>query len=367
MSSDAEHKTFTNVLILGASYGSLLGTKLLLAGHNVTLTCRESTANLIRTNGTVVRMPIRGRDAPIELKSKDLPGILMAATPDAIDVNSYDLVVFAMQEPQYSAPGVRELVKRIATSKIPTMSITNMPLYAFLKRIIPNIDVEKLAECFTEPTLWQSFDPRLVTQCSPDPQAFRPPEEPANVLVVRLPTNFKACKFGNEKDTAMLRQLEKDIQNATFHENGHELQVPVKLRVYDSVFCPLAKWAMLMAGNYRCVSQFPHDMISIQDAVGGNLEQSRAIYDWVIDVCIGLGGAVEDFVPFEKYAAAAKSLTKPSSAARALADGATYIERVDKLVALIASQQGKELAAVNTIVNNVDTWLAENEKRASKS
>ena len=29
-----------NILILGASYGSLLGTKLLMAGHNVTLVCR---------------------------------------------------------------------------------------------------------------------------------------------------------------------------------------------------------------------------------------------------------------------------------------------------------------------------------------
>ncbi len=29
------------ILILGASYGSLLGTKLLMAGHDVTLVCRR--------------------------------------------------------------------------------------------------------------------------------------------------------------------------------------------------------------------------------------------------------------------------------------------------------------------------------------
>ena len=29
-----------SILILGASYGSLLATKLLMAGHNVTLVCR---------------------------------------------------------------------------------------------------------------------------------------------------------------------------------------------------------------------------------------------------------------------------------------------------------------------------------------
>ena len=36
-----------NILILGASYGSLLSIKLLLAGHNVTLVCRRKTADLI--------------------------------------------------------------------------------------------------------------------------------------------------------------------------------------------------------------------------------------------------------------------------------------------------------------------------------
>ena len=35
------------VLILGASYGSLLGTKLAMAGHDATLVCRQATADLI--------------------------------------------------------------------------------------------------------------------------------------------------------------------------------------------------------------------------------------------------------------------------------------------------------------------------------
>jgi hypothetical protein len=46
-------------------------------------------------------------------------------------------------------------------------------------------------------------------------------------------------------------------------------------------------------------------------------------------VCIELGAAPADLVPFEKYAAAASGLTKPSSAARALFAGAPNIERVD--------------------------------------
>ena len=48
-----------NILILGASYGSLLATKLLMARHNVTLVCRSKTAELINRDGTEVRIKLR--------------------------------------------------------------------------------------------------------------------------------------------------------------------------------------------------------------------------------------------------------------------------------------------------------------------
>jgi hypothetical protein len=40
---------------------------------------------------------------------------------------------------------------------------------------------------------------------------------------------------------------------------------------------PLAKWPMLMAGNYRCIR--PEEMIPIKDAVHTNVDQSRNVYD----------------------------------------------------------------------------------------
>ena len=52
-----------NILILGASYGSLLATKLLMAGHNVTLVCRRQTAELINRDGTEVRIKLRDEAA----------------------------------------------------------------------------------------------------------------------------------------------------------------------------------------------------------------------------------------------------------------------------------------------------------------
>ena len=70
-----------NILILGASYGSLLATKLLMAGHNVTLVCRRSTAELINREGTEVRIKLRDEATHRAIFSRDLPGSLDAVVP----------------------------------------------------------------------------------------------------------------------------------------------------------------------------------------------------------------------------------------------------------------------------------------------
>ncbi|HEX5634470.1 MAG TPA: hypothetical protein VFX50_14615, partial [Gemmatimonadales bacterium] len=197
--------------------------------------------------------------------------------------------------------------------------------------------------------------------CSPDPQAFRPAEEPVNVLQVRLPTNFKAARFDSDAHTALLRGLASDIEAARLEHAGERIELPVKLKVHDSVYVPLAKWAMLLAGNYRCVR--PAGMVSIRDAVHGDVEASRAMYQWVVDLCVGLGADPGDMVPFDKYAAAALSLQSPSSAARALAAGAPYIERVDRLVQLVAAQRGMSSPAVDATVARVDEWLVRNRRK----
>src|SRR6201999_2848673 len=201
--------------------------------------------------------------------------------------------------------------------------------------------------------VWERFKPGLVSLCSPDPQAFRPPEEAANVLHVGLPTNFKASIFADEKHNALLRELESDIDAVKL--DGQD--VPVKLKVFDSMFVPLAKWSMLLTGNYRCIT--PQEPQSIRDAVHGDLARSRAIYDHVDSIARSLGADPEDQVPFEKYAKAAESLLKPSSAARAVAAGAPFIERVDLLVKLISHQLGAPGAEIDRTVQTVDQKLNE--------
>ncbi len=351
-----------STLVLGASYGSLLATKLLLAGHNVHLVCLAAEAELINADGTRVRMPVKGRDGLVEVDSRKLPGKLSASGPDGVDPSKFDLVALAMQEPQYRADGVRQLLDRVALGRVPCMSIMNMPPLPYLARI-PGLAIDGLQACFTDASVWRNFDAALMTLCSPDPQAFRPPEEKTNVLQVRLPTNFKVAGFASGAHTAILTRLQADIEAARFDAGAAgKIELPVKLKVHDSIFVPLAKWAMLLAGNYRCVQK--DGMQSIKEAVHGNLNETRAVYEWVAGLCVSLGADANDMVPFEKYATAALSLGSPSSAARALAAGAPNIERVDLLVKTIAAQQGMRSQAVDETVALVDDWLARNRAKA---
>jgi hypothetical protein len=345
------------VLILGASYGALLAAKLAAAGHHATLVCRASTAELINKEGLRLRLPAKD-GATLELHSCLLPGQIAASAPRLAEPEAYDLVVLAMAEPQYGAAGVRELLDRVAKARRPCLSIMNMPPPAYLQRIAA-LQTEPLRSCYSDPTVWQHFDPALVTLCSPDPQAMRVAGGPLNLVQVTLPTNFKAARFASEAHTALLRRLEADIEAARY--DGQAL--PVKLRVHESLFVPLAKWAMLLSGNYRCVT--PEGARSIRDAVHADPARSQAIYDWVCELCSLLGATAEDLVPFEKYAAAAAQLTGPSSAARALAAGATHIERVDRVVQAIAAQKGMRHPAVDETVALIDARLAANRKAAA--
>jgi len=351
-----------SILILGASYGSLLASKLLFGGHSVRLVCRPAGADLINAEGFRVRLPVRGCKAPVELDSRKLPGKITAGGTAGIDPKAYDLVALAMQEPQYRSPGVRELLDAVGRAKVPCMSMMNVPPLAYLKRI-SGLDTDALRAAYTDAAVWDGFDPDCITLCSPDPQALRPPDEKANVLQVTLPTNFKVARFPSDQSTAILQRLEREIEAIRFDTPEGKTELPVKLRVYDSIFVPLAKWAMLLAGNYRCITK--DGMRTTREAVGSDIETSRSVYNFVNDLCVKLGAKPEDLVPFEKYAAAAQSLTRPASAARALQDGAPNIERTDKLVQLIAAQKRLQLPAIDAQVALVDARLEANREKAA--
>src|SRR3984957_7250720 len=159
--------------------------------------------------------------------------------------------------------------------------------------------------------------------------------------------------------------MQAQIEAIRYDPGDGPIDLPVKLKVHDSIFVPLAKWAMLITGNYRCVTK--DAAVMIKEAVHTDLAASRQIYDWVRELCIKMGASPDDLVPFDKYAAAANGLVRPSSAARALFAGAPNIERVDRLVQAIAAQQGMRNAVLNDTVGMVDARLEMNRKAAQPS
>ena len=167
-----------------------------------------------------------------------------------------------------------------------------------------------------------------------------------------------SARFGCDAHTAMLRELGNSVDAARYEIGGEAVELPVKLKVHDSLFVPLAKWAMLLAGNYRCL--LDNGVRSIKEAVHADIEASRAVYEWVVDLCVSLGGDRGDMVPFDKYAGAALALQSPSSAARALSAGVPNIERVDRLVQSLGNQKGVRHPSVDETVARVDDWLVRN-------
>src|ERR1700751_3904267 len=94
-----------DVLIMGASYGSLLATKLLFGGHRITMVCLPAEVEAFNRDGAGGGPPIRGRKDLIEPDSRKLRGNLFAAGPGDVNPKDYALVALAMQEPQYRSPG----------------------------------------------------------------------------------------------------------------------------------------------------------------------------------------------------------------------------------------------------------------------
>ena len=107
------------------------------------LVCLPAEADLINAEGFKVKLPVRGRSEPVLLESKKLPGKVTAGPATGVDPKQYDLVGLCMQEPQYRSDGVRQLLDSIGKSRVPCMSIMNMPPLPYIKRITAAPDVDR--------------------------------------------------------------------------------------------------------------------------------------------------------------------------------------------------------------------------------
>ncbi len=163
-----------NVLTLGASYGSLLATKLLVRRP-------QDHDGVPAQRGRGVQY--RGRPHPHADprpqgadRARTRANCRAASGRRASPTSTrpiIDLVALAMQEPQYRSPGVRELLDAVARAKVPCMSIMNMPPLPYLKRI-PGLNTDA-----AEAGLYRCQRLGQFRARAPDPVQPRPAGDPA--------------------------------------------------------------------------------------------------------------------------------------------------------------------------------------------
>ena len=344
------------VLVLGASYGLLAAVKISLAGHHVTLVCRRAEADMFLADGAQVLIPTkdladrRALKLPTIAGVTHIGGVLGVVEPAGAQPDQFDLAILAMGEPQFAAPEIASLIAKIGQTVLPCLSLMNLLPATFLAAL--GLDTAKLAPAYGAFDVWQTLSPSQITSASPDPQAVRLDTARPNDLTVTLASNFKVAPFVDPSHQALIVRLAHGVD----HIDGPA--TAVRIVAHPSRFVPLAKWPMLITGNCRCLRDGPP--VSIGEAVHSELAESRQIYEWVSSIVRMIGASDNDLIPFDRYAAAAQSLSLPSSLARALYAKAPKIERVDLLVQLVAEELGQRSETLNSIVDHIETALIRN-------
>jgi hypothetical protein len=293
----------------------------------------------------------------VPVSAEAAPGLAALRTADQIDPQDYQFVILAMQEPQFKAPAIADLMARIAAAAVPCLSIMNLPPRAYLERL-GTIAPAAYQGVYSSEAVWQGLDPRKLSLTSPDAQAVRlDPAQPGQ-LTVTLASNFKAAPFADAVDQALLERLAKDMSQIKVEAEGAVHRVPVLLLAQRSLFAPLAKWPMLLTGNCRCFT--PDGVRSIGETVLSDAAASAAIYAQVTGLLVAMGADERSLVDFASYAKAAEGLTRPSSLARALASGAKAVERIDRLVLNLMRLHGIDSPEIEAIVATIEHQLTVN-------
>ena len=165
----------------------------------------------------------------------------------------------ACRRPNYGAPDVRELMGRVARARKPCLAIMNMPPLPFLKRI-PGLSTAHLWSLLRGSCVVGG----LRTRADDAREPGSPGVSPAGSAEER-PAGGTADQFqggalrSRGTDRAAARASKPTSRRRGSHCGDGALEIPVKLKVHDSIFVPLAKWPMLIAGNYRCIRPQRHD------------------------------------------------------------------------------------------------------------
>ena len=149
-----------SVLVLGASYGLAVGVRAAIAGHHVDFVCRPDELESIREGRFQVTVAARDADVTLELGVADCQKAPGALAPSEVMADRYQIAILAMQEPQYTAPELATLIRQLATSRIPCVSIMNMPLPIYISHRLGVPISAELAGVWHNPELWEHSTPR---------------------------------------------------------------------------------------------------------------------------------------------------------------------------------------------------------------
>ena len=241
----AKPKTY-KILLMGASYGSLLASKLLFGGHSIHLVCLPAEADLINAEGFKVKLPVRGRSEPVLLEFAQAAGQGDGRPRDR-------------RQPEGLRPGrplhagaAISLARRARTARrgrqvARALHVDHEHAAAALHQAHPRT---RLQSARSRPTPIRAFGilsiPRRSRSTAPTRRRSVRPTARRMSFWSRCRPTSNARASTDDKDTAIVRQLEKDVEAARFDAPEGKIELPVKLRVYDSIFVPLAKWAMLL-------------------------------------------------------------------------------------------------------------------------
>lgn len=346
--------TALSCLVIGASYGALIAARILQAGHRVTLVGRAAELAAIERDGLEIDMPLRrvGTRHVFRFTTRAHP--LRLAQPEAARVTGHDLCFLVVQEPQAAAPELAALIARVAAARVPVVALMNLAPLSFLEQIDTFADVD-FSGVHAAASTWRLLRGVPQSAASPDAQAVRLDPQHPNALRVTLASNLKCAPMDNPQAQARLERLARDIAAVRVGTAAGDTPVPVKLIAGTSPFLPLVKLPMLMTGNYRSIT--PEGPIPIAEAVWRNPARSRAIYDETCAVLVARGVPPGILVPFARYAEAARALTLPSAVARALAGGATAIERADLLLPALARGRIRLSDEITGVIARIDAQL----------
>lgn len=352
-----------HVLVLGATYGLLPAMKIFKAGYRVTLVGRqEERAAFLKHGATVTFKGIGGKpgqrlDAPVVAGHGT--GTQLGVVGTDTGLQGIDMAIFAISEPHFADPDLATLVGCVADAGIPVVSISNAPPPAFLQRL-SRFSTQYVRDAYRAWDTWAHLDPERTTAASPDAQAVRRNPDRPNELTVTLGSNFKVAPFAQWKDQALLEQIARDVE--TIRLDG--VSVKVQFKTDGSLYAPLAKWPMLIAGNCRCFNP-DGSLRPISAAVHDDLEASERMYEWTLELVRSIGASDSDLVSFRHYAAVSKRLSAPSSFARSVANRSQQVERVDKMIQLVGLEFGRVSEELDQVVAMADGLIYGNKSLAS--